>query len=156
MTLENEDLVPFAVDLARRSGCEYSEARIHKSSDVTCFTRNGEAEPAMISECVGIGIRILRDGALAFGATNMLSQESVRSLVAQLVKEASVATNATRKKIVFSAEKAHVKKWSSEETKRVEDVSIESMVSYLREIDLLLSAPIRDVTFPNRNLFLGY
>ena len=154
--LNNQDLVPLAIDAAQRAGCEYAEARLHKTSDVTCMTRNGKAEPAMISEASGIGVRVLFHGTLAFGATNILSAESVKSVVSRLVKEAGVASEVTKEKTIFSKERANVEKWSTEQKKRVEDVSIESIISYLKEVDVSLSSPIGDLTFPNRNLFLGY
>ncbi|MDA4112273.1 MAG: hypothetical protein OK439_07005, partial [Thaumarchaeota archaeon] len=53
------DLVSYAVDLAGQNHCEYSEARIQRTTDVTCFTRNGESEPAAISDAEGIGVRVI-------------------------------------------------------------------------------------------------
>ncbi|MCL4519896.1 MAG: TldD/PmbA family protein [Thaumarchaeota archaeon] len=157
--LSNHDLVPLAIDVARSEGCEYAEARLHSTSDVTCLTRNGEPAPAMIAEASGIGVRVLFRGALAFGAAKGIRpvrSESVKSLVNRLIRNARAVSLAASEKITFSKEEAHVEKWSSEEKRKVEDVSIESIISYLKEVDRYLSLPVRDVTFPNRNLFLGY
>ncbi len=75
------DLVDYALELTAKSGCEYSEARFQRTSDVVCFTRNGNPEPAVIADAEGIDARIIYDGALSFGATNIMSRESVKEMV---------------------------------------------------------------------------
>jgi TldD protein len=152
----SQDLVDYAIGVAGSSRCEYSEARYQKTSSVDCFTRNGSSEPAGIVEAEGIGVRIIYDGALAFGATNVLTQDNIKNLVEKLVKNARAAASVTREKIDFSREDTHREKWGVAEGKRLEDVSVESMISFLKEIDKTLSQPIGDVSFPNRNLFIGY
>src|SRR3974390_1825611 len=98
------DLVPFAVDLARRNQSEYAEARFQRTTDVTCMTRRGEPEPVASSYTEGIGVRLLLDGALAFGATNILSKESVTDLVDSLIRNAKLAAEINKnQKIKFSS-----------------------------------------------------
>ena len=150
----SQDLVSYALDLASQKHCEYSEARFQKTSDVTCFTRNGDPEPAMISDAEGIGVRVVYDGALAFGATNVMSRQSMRDLVERLVKNAKSASNVIKEKTHLSSEETHVEKWSCEEKKSIQDVSVDSMISLLKDLDRTVSKPVSDVTFPNRNLFL--
>ena len=154
--LLSQDLVNYALELAAKSQCEYSEARFQRTSDVTCFTRNGSPEPAVIVDAEGVGVRVIYGGALAFGATNLLSRENVKQLVERVVKNAKSASAVTKEKIHFSKEESHVEKWGVEEKKKLEDVSVESMISFLKEIDKSVSAPISDVTFPYRNLFLWH
>ncbi len=152
----NQDIAEYALEVAGRYQCEYSEARYQKTSDVTCFTRNGNPEPAAIADAEGVGIRMIYQGVLGFGATNILTHESVRQLVDRVVKNAKAASAVTREKIRFSLEESNSEKWSVEERKKLENVSVESMISFLREIDSSLSKPIADVNFPNRNLYLWY
>jgi len=151
-----DELVTYAVDLARRRNCEYSEARFQQTTDLTCFIRNGEAEPAAVSDAEGIGVRILFDGALAFGATNLVSKQSVTDLVDRLVKNAKVASSIAKEKIRFSKEESHVANWSVNEKKKLEDISAESMISFLKEIDRSIPESIGNVSFPNRNLIIFY
>ena len=131
----SHDLVNYALELTAKSHCEYSEARFQRTSDVTCFTRNGNPEPAAIVDAEGIGVRVIYDGALAFGATNLMSRENVKSLVERIVKNAKSASAVTKEKVHFSQEESHVEKWGVEEKKKLEDVSVESMISFLKEID---------------------
>lgn len=151
-----QDIVDYALEVAGEYHCEYSEVRFQKTSDVTCFTRNGNAEPAAIGAAQGIGIRVIYQGALGFGATNILTRESIRQLVGRVVKNTSAASEVTPEKIVFSNEKSNAEKWSVVEKKKLENVSVESMISFLKEIDNTVARPMMDVNFPNRNLYLWY
>lgn len=153
---DKEDLVPFAVDLALRGGCEYSEARFQRTSDMTCFVRNGQPEPAAISETEGIGMRLIYKGALAFGATNLVSKESIKNLVDRLVKNARLASENLDEKIKFSREKSHSADWEVEEKKKLEDIQAEFLIGFLREIDSSIPPTISEVSFPNRNLIIFY
>jgi TldD protein len=152
----SQDLVAFAIDQAQSKSSEYAEARYQKTSELSCLLRNGVPEPATMIDAEGIGIRILFDGALAFGATNVATKERISALIDRLVSNAKSASRILKENIHFSTEEAHVSKWSAEEEKKVEDVSVESMISLLKEVDSTLSGTIEDVTFPNRILVAGY
>jgi TldD protein len=152
----SQDLVTFAIDQAQSKGAEYAEARYQKTADLSCLLRNGIPEPVTMVDAEGIGLRILFDGALAFAATNRVSKERISVLTEKLIANARSASRILREKIHFSSEESHVSKWSAEEKKRVEDVSVESMISLLKEIDSTLSNSIEDVSFPNRMLSVGY
>jgi TldD protein len=152
----NQELVSFAIDQAQRKGSEYAEARSQKTFDLACLLRNGIPEPATMVDAEGIGVRIIFDGALAFGATNRLSKENISALIDRLVSNAKSASQILKEKIHFSTEEAHVTKWSADEQKKVEDISLEAMISLLKDIDTTLSGSIGGVTFPNRMLVTGY
>ncbi len=152
----SQDLVSFAIEQAQTKGSEYAEARYQKTFDLACLLRNGVPEPATMVDAEGIGVRIIFEGALAFGATNQLSRENISALIERLVSNAKGASRILKEKIHFSSEEAHVAKWSAEEQKKVEDVSLESMISLLKDIDSTLNGSIADVTFPNRMLVAGY
>ena len=151
------DLVPFAVDLARRNQCAYAEARFQRTTDVTFMTRRGGPEPVASSYTEGIGARVLSNGALAFGATNIMTKESVTELVESLVRNAKLAAAINKQeKIEFSSEQSYDQKWKADERKKLEDMSNESFISFLKGLDKALSPNIGEVTFPDRNLILWY
>ena len=72
-----------------------------------------------------------------------------------LTKNAKMASQVMKEKIHFSSENTNVAKWGVDERKKADDVSVETMISFLKEIDTTLQSPIADVSFPNRNLILG-
>ena len=150
------DLVSYAVDLSRQSGCDYSEARFQRTFDITCFLRNGQPEPAAVSDAEGIGVRVVFDGALAFGATNLVSKESVTDLVTRLVKNAKHASEGLKDKVKLSREQSYTADWGVDEKKKLEDVQAEFLISFLKEIDKSIPSSVSEVTFPNRNLITFY
>src|SRR5487761_1663508 len=148
----SQDLVAFAIGQSQSKGAEYAEARYQKTSELSCLLRNGTPEPATMIDAEGMGVRIIFDGALAFGATNQVSKERISALVDRLVSNAKSASRILKEKIHFSSEDAHVSKWFAEEQKKVEDVSVESMISLLKEIDSTpqigrQQIPVRDLAF---------
>ena len=152
----SQELISLAIDDAQKRGCEYAEARYQRTSDLGCLVRNGVPEPAEMVEAEGLGVRVIYEGALAFGATNQTTNANVSDLVENLVKNAKAAAQVLREKVHFSKEEKQVGKWGVEEKKKLEDISVESMVSLLREVDKTLVQPVSEVSFPNRMFFLGY
>lgn len=148
----DQDIVRRALDKSLQEGCEYAEARWQKTSEMLCLLRSGKAEPVVLADAEGIGVRVLYDGALGFGATNILDRESVGELVKHVIGIARKASQTMKEKVRFSSEKANVAKWGVEEKVKSEDVTVEFVLSFLKEIDNRLRNPIEDVSFPNRNL----
>jgi TldD protein len=149
----SRELVSYAVDSSRQKGADYAEARYQKTTDVTCLTRNGAPEPAVLADAEGIGVRVVYGGALGFGATNLVSKDSVADLVERVVKNAKNASSNLKAKLNFSSEESYQEKWSVDERKKLEDVSVESLINFLKEIDQALTPDVNGVSFPNRNLY---
>lgn len=152
----SQELVSFAINQAQNKGCEYAEARYQRTSDLGCLVRNGVPEPAEMIEAEGLGVRVIYDGALAFGATNQTANGNISDLVENLVKNARAAALILKEKIHFSTEETQIEKWGTQEKKKLEDISVQSMISLLRDVDRALAQPISDVAFPNRMFFVGY
>ena len=84
-----------------------------------------------------------------------MTKNDLNELVDNLAKNAKTASKFMKDKIHFSSENANVARWGVDERKKADDVSVEGMISFLKEIDATLQKPIADVSFPNRNLVLG-
>lgn len=123
---------------------------------MACFLRNGEPQPAAISEAEGIDARVVLGGALAFGATNVVSKESITDLVSRLVKNARAASVGLKQKTQFSSEKTYTASWGVEEKKKLEHVEAEFLLSFLKEIDGSIPSSVSEVSFPNRNIIAYY
>jgi TldD protein len=88
----DEDLAKLAVDYGLSLGAEYVEARLHRVLEVGCLLRNASPEPSILVDSNGLGVRARYKGALAFGATNTLSTQSVKELVEEVVKRAKASS----------------------------------------------------------------
>lgn len=144
------DLVSFAVKHAGELGAEYAEARLQSTTDTVCRLRNGTPEPPATDDSRGIGVRVLVGGGLAFAASNNLSRDNVKEIVAEAVKRARASSILLPQKIVFSETKPVTANWSAEEKWRLEDVSIEEIYKLLGEIDAKIAKGFDGVSFPVR------
>jgi TldD protein len=151
----DDDLAILARDTCVQRGASYAEGRLHSVRAIKCILRDGKPEPSIYESSLGIGIRALVDGCLAFSSVNLLTKEGVRDASERAVKIARVSSNLLKKKIEVSEQKAHNVKWEVEEKKKVEDVSVEDMVSFLKEVDNLILEDKNEPKFANRVLNLS-
>jgi len=149
------DIANLAVSLARSGGAEYAEARLQSSWRSAALLRNGVLEPAEMSDSHGLGIRVIYNGALAFGASNDLGRKNVRALVERTLKRAKTSAPLVSSKIRLSEEASSRGRWAAEERKPLESVGMEQLVDTLREVDLLIAPGARGVTFPRRLLTIA-
>lgn len=146
----DEDLARFAVQYGRNLGVQYCEARFHRTKEIACILKNGLVEPAVIDDAVGLGVRVLHQGALAFSSTNVLDKANIREAVSEALKRARAAKSLLRKKVRFSKEQTTRKKWSAPEKRRIENVGVEKLLAELREIDHVAVKSGGGVKIPNR------
>ena len=125
----DRDLAELVVSTAQDLGVQYAEARMQRSHFLGCLLKNGEGEPAMLSNSLGLGIRILNRGGLAFGASNNLSRSNVRYMVKSLAASAKASSKYIKRKVNFSKETSKTAKWSSREPVNLEGISYEDNIS---------------------------
>src|SRR2546428_12315477 len=80
------DLVDFAVDYARQKGASYAEARYEHQTNEDFILKNSVLDALYFGEDAGIGVRVLANGGLGFGATNSMGKGGVKDLVGETVK----------------------------------------------------------------------
>ncbi len=129
-----EDLVLYAVDLAREMGAEYAEARYHKEKSFSISTRNGEPVDVGVELSEGIGVRVLVEGALGFSSTNTLTKEGVKEAVEAAVKLAKVSSGIVREKVEFADAPQGRARYEVVEKKPLENLGVEERLSF--QVDL--------------------
>ena len=70
------------------------------------------------------------------------------------MKNAKVHLLLPRRRFIFLRKTATEKNGRCRRRKKSEDVSVESLISFLKEIDTVLSPSLSGITFPNRNLIV--
>ena len=91
--MTGRDLVNAAVDEARRSGAEASEAYFERSEDLTIEVRDGVVENLKVAQESGVGIRIIRSGCLGFAYTSDRSWPALREAVGAALANARVSSS---------------------------------------------------------------
>lgn len=127
------DLVDFAVNHARSKGASYAEARLERQEPENFILKNGVLDALYVGEDVGIGVRVLVDGALGFAATNSLAKSDVRAIVDDAIKSAKASRRKT--KITFAQEDTIEMNWSVPEQRKLANVPIEEKIKEIQAVD---------------------
>jgi TldD protein len=141
-----------AVEHALSQGAGYAEARVQRNSSRTLTLKNGLAEPVTIGRKLGVGIRVIVDGALGFASTNKLNAEEIRTAAQSAVRTARASKRLVAHPIQMSQEKSREDKWEAKMKVDVRDVSPEKKFELLFAIEKSLNQENVGVSLPSRIL----
>src|SRR5260370_10384207 len=105
------DLSTNALDTAKLRGAAYGDVRVMHLRQRDLTTKNGQVGTLSQSESIGLGIRVLADGAWGFASPDRLTREGVAVCAAQAVSLAKASAPAKRGEILLAPEKAYVHTW---------------------------------------------
>ena len=134
----DSELPSYAISIAEKAGAEYAEARLQSTEHIVCMLKNGQQQPIAIGESLGLGIRVILNGGLAFSATNILDRSQTRELVENTIKKAKAISELLKNKIKFSREKKIKKRWKAEEKEKLEDKNFEDIIKTLKDLDSIV------------------
>src|SRR5881275_2193208 len=80
-----KEIAEWALNIAALRGASYADARIVDERSRALATKNGKIGSASDAESLGIGIRVIADGAWGFAASDNLSREPVKATPAKPV-----------------------------------------------------------------------
>jgi TldD protein len=123
-----------AVGTALVRGATYADARVMDIRQRDISTKNGAIGTVAESESLGIGVRVIANGAWGFASTDRLTREGVQACAAEAVAIAKASALAKTHNVVLAPEHAHVDTWQSPFIKDPFRIPVE------RQIDLLLAA----------------
>jgi len=149
-----EDLASFVVDLALRRGCAYAEARVQSDFGDTAMVKNGNLEVVAYVRMLGLGVRVIKSGALGFASTNRLDRRSLSRLVESAVSMASASSSTLKKPVSLAPMKTENREWTVNEKKKTRSVSHEERLGVLQDVEKALSEPEVGVRLPGRMLVL--
>src|SRR5262249_23858540 len=123
-----------ALETARVRGATYADARVMDIRLRDLSTKNGHVATLSETESLGIGIRVIAEGAWGFASTDRLRREGVAACAVQAVAIAKASALAKRHDVVLAPEQAYTDTWQSPFIKDP------FRVPHERQIDLLLAA----------------
>ncbi|MGQ9758976.1 MAG: TldD/PmbA family protein [Candidatus Methanomethylicaceae archaeon] len=141
------------LELLIKEGADYAEIRLHRNVELSALIKNGESEAPEYIETYGVGVRVIKDGALAFASTNILDWESLKETGIRALSMAS-ACSSDAAKTNLSREGVEKKEWQAEYKKLPTEVEVSSIMEVLKSVDSAI-LEIRGVRFPNRVLVMG-
>jgi TldD protein len=130
-----EDYVKWALDAATARGASYADARAVAVRTRELSTKNGQVGTLNEAESVGIGVRVIADGAWGFAATDRLSRRAIETCAAAAVAIARASALVKRRDLVLAPEQAYVDTWQSPFVKDPFRIPVERQIALLLEAD---------------------
>ena len=106
------DLCTNALDTASLRGAAYGDVRVMHLRQRDLTTKNGQVGTLSQNESIGLGIRVLANGAWGFASTDRLTREGVAACAAQAVSIAKASALAKRSEVVMAPEKSLSRRWN--------------------------------------------
>ena len=102
-----------ALDAAFRRGVTYADARLVAIRNRSLSTKSGRVGHTSESESLGIGVRVIADGAWGFAASADLSRASVEAASARAVEVAKASARVKREEVRLAPEPVAVAEWTT-------------------------------------------
>ncbi|HEV2340592.1 MAG TPA: TldD/PmbA family protein [Candidatus Acidoferrales bacterium] len=128
------DLANLAVESALARGASYADVRVMDVRERNLSVKNGQVGHVLEDESLGIGLRVIAEGAWGFASTDRLTRQGIQSCATEAVAIAKASAMAKRHDVVLAPEQAYVDTWQNPFIKDPFQISVE------QQIDLLLRA----------------
>jgi TldD protein len=129
------DLTSAAIDAAKLRGASYSDVRAMHLRQRDLTTKNGQVGTLAQSESIGVGIRVLANGAWGFASTDKLTRAGVAACVAEAVSIAKASALAKRGDVLLAPEDAYTDSWQSPFRKDPFEIPLDTQLALLLAAD---------------------
>ncbi len=146
-----KEIAEWALNIAALRGASYADARIVDERSRALATKNGKIGSASDAESLGIGIRVIADGAWGFAASDNLSREAVEATAAKAVAIAKASASVKQRDVQLAPEKPATAEWTSPHKTDPFTTSVEQNLELLLKIDSELRS-VAGVTLAETNM----
>ena len=146
-----KDIAAWALNVAALRGASYADARLADDRSRGLATKNGKIGHAADSESLGIGVRVIADGAWGYAASDDLSRSAVEATAARAVEIARASSRVKQREVRLAPEKAVSAEWSTPILIDPFTTSVEQNLDLLLKIDSDLCA-VKGVTLAETNM----
>jgi TldD protein len=146
-----KEIAHWALNTASQRGAGYADVRVVDERQRALATKNGKVGHASEAESLGVGIRVIAEGAWGFAATDNLTRESVDATAARAVAIARASARVKHRELVLAPERAHVADWTTPYKIDPFTTSVEQNLDLLLKIDAEMLA-VAGVTLAETNL----
>src|SRR6266550_2541612 len=106
-------IADWALNVAALRGASYADARLADDRSRGLATKNGKIGHAADSESLGIGVRVIADGAWGFAASDDMSRTAVEATAARAVEIARASARVKQHDIRLAPEKPATAAWAA-------------------------------------------
>ncbi len=136
-----KEIARWALDTAKAQGAHYADVRVGDLRQRYLSTKNGRPAQVRESQSMGVGVRVVAEGAWGFAATDDLARASIDRTAARAVEIARASATAKKHDVKLAKEPKVVDCW--EAPCRIDPFSIP--VSSCLELMLEVDAELRRV-----------
>lgn len=135
------ETVRAAVEAAINAGAEYADARIVRQEQESLRVKNGHVDGVEQNDSLGIGVRVIVDGAWGFAASADLTPDSMVATVQQAVRVARASARALVERVTLSPLDGVRDAWNSKYRIDPFTVPLEEKINLLLDLDALMAQP---------------
>jgi len=128
----------WALDSAVGGGASYADVRVLGERHRSLSTKNGKVGHVGDEESLGVGIRVLLDGAWGFAATDRLDRAAIEQTAAHALAIARASRHVCRTPVVLAPEAAHQAVWHGPCEVDPFTIPVDENISLLLEVDAAL------------------
>src|SRR5215831_11269404 len=139
------DYCGHSLEVARLRGATYADVRVMHLRQRDLTTKGGEVGTLGQSESLGLGIRVVVNGAWGFASTDQLAREGVAACAAQAVAIAKASSLAKKEDVQLASEAAYVDSWLGPCQKDPLEIPLEAQLDLLLKADAAMRA-VKGVT----------
>ncbi|MBN7136421.1 TldD protein [Lysobacter enzymogenes] len=145
-------LADTALGAARDGGAQYCDVRVGRYLRQSVLTREAQVRNIVNAESVGVGVRVLRDGAWGFAATSQTTPDAVAAATKQALAIARANARAqTRKVELAPVQGVGETRWATPVRKNALAVPVKDKVDLLMSVNA--AALKNGADFVQSNLF---
>jgi len=144
-------IADWALNISHQRGASYADARVVDDRSRALATKNGKISHASDGESLGIGIRVLADGAWGFAASDDLSRAAVEGTAARAVAIAKASARVKQQDVRLAPEKPVTAEWTTPYQIEPFTISVEQNIDLLFKIDSELRS-VAGVTMAETNM----
>lgn len=133
--LPYEVFAEMALDEANRLGASYADIRLIENVSRHIGTKNGIPATLDQLESLGLGVRVISNGAWGFAATHDLTKEMVLKTVFKAIKIAQAGALVNKKPVILADEPPVLAQWSVPFKIDPFSISIDKQLGLALEID---------------------
>jgi len=108
-----KDIAGWALDTAKARGATYADVRVVDLRQRYLSTKNGQPAQVRESQSMGVGVRVVAEGAWGFSSTDDLTRSSVDRVAAHAVEIARASATAKKHDVRLAKEPKTVDLWEA-------------------------------------------
>ena len=129
------DWALWALDTAKARGAIYADVRVLDARHRNLSTKNGKIGALSESESLGLGVRVIAEGAWGFASTDQMTRERIEATAALAVAIARASARVKKQDVELAPEETILAAWVTPIEKDPFAMPLEAMINLLLRAD---------------------